>query len=427
VVCLTVIVISVACGKKGPPLPPLARMPAPVPKLEVGRVGDAVYLWFTVPAANTSGKSPADLSAIELYAVTASRPPVSTRLTDAAVRVGTYPVRPVLPVPPPAEAGSPTPPLPARPPGFDQGAAAVLRETLTGDLKRPTVLPNVPRRPAEAPTHDVEAETESIGPLVAPTTFNPLRRYYFVVPISSRGRPGSPSPLASVPLDEGSSAPSAPEVTYTEAGYMVKWTAPPDARTAVVEAGDPGALPAKPIVPGPVATGYLVFDVPGSARPEDPFAIELPKALNSAQAATEYSVAGPVRYGTERCFVVRSSDTIDGTVVAGAASPPGCVTPVDTFPPAAPKNLAAIAAASSINLIWDANTESDLAGYIVLRGDAPGDTLQALTPTPIRETTFADRTVTPGRRYVYAVVAVDAATPQNVSGRSNRVEETARQ
>ena len=31
-----------------------------------------------------------------------------------------------------------------------------------------------------------------------------------------------------------------------------------------------------------------------------------------------------------------------------------------------------------------------------------------------------------GKRYVYAVVALDNATPQNVSGESNRVEETAR-
>jgi hypothetical protein len=29
-------------------------------------------------------------------------------------------------------------------------------------------------------------------------------------------------------------------------------------------------------------------------------------------------------------------------------------------------------------------------------------------------------------RYVYAIVAVDSATPQNVSVESNRVEETAR-
>ena len=69
----------------------------------------------------------------------------------------------------------------------------------------------------------------------------------------------------------------------------------------------------------------------------------------------------------------------------------------------------------AINLIWDANTEADLGGYLVLRGEAPGDTLQPLTPQPIRETRYRDTAVKPGVRYVYAIVAVDRATPPNRS------------
>ncbi len=112
--------------------------------------------------------------------------------------------------------------------------------------------------------------------------------------------------------------------------------------------------------------------------------------------------------------------------VESAASPPACITPRDTFPPAAPRNLAAVGAEGAVNLIWEPNDEPDLAGYIVLRGEAPGSKLEAITMTPIRETTFRDATTRPGARYVYAVVAVDTATPQNVSVESNRVEETAR-
>jgi hypothetical protein len=85
-----------------------------------------------------------------------------------------------------------------------------------------------------------------------------------------------------------------------------------------------------------------------------------------------------------------------------------------------------VASEGAVSLIWEANTEPDLAGYIVLRGNAPGDTLAPLTPAPIKETTFRDATAKTGLRYVYAVVAVDSATPQNVSAQSNRVEETAR-
>jgi hypothetical protein len=134
-----------------------------------------------------------------------------------------------------------------------------------------------------------------------------------------------------------------------------------------------------------------------------------------------------VTFGIERCFYIRPVDVIFGMSVQGPASPESCVTPVDTFPPQTPRALAAIAGAGVINLIWDANTEADLAGYIVLRGEAPGDKLLPLTPAPIRETTFRDTAVQTGVRYVYAVIAVDNAVPPNQSPQSARTEETARQ
>jgi len=134
-----------------------------------------------------------------------------------------------------------------------------------------------------------------------------------------------------------------------------------------------------------------------------------------------------VVFGVERCFFVRPVDDVFGVPVQGTSSPPTCVTPVDTFAPAAPTSLAAIAGAGVISLIWEPNTETDLAGYLVLRGEAPGDTLQALTPLPIVATSYRDTDVRPGVRYVYALVAVDGADVPNMSIQSNRAEETARQ
>jgi hypothetical protein len=86
-----------------------------------------------------------------------------------------------------------------------------------------------------------------------------------------------------------------------------------------------------------------------------------------------------------------------------------------------------VAGEGAISLIWEPRDELDLGGYLVLRGE-PGDaTLQPLTPAPIPEASFRDTTVVPGRRYVYAVVAVDDRLPLgNVSAPSPRVEETAR-
>ena len=116
-----------------------------------------------------------------------------------------------------------------------------------------------------------------------------------------------------------------------------------------------------------------------------------------------------------------------GTAVESEPSPAACVSPTDTFPPKAPTSLAAVASEGAISLIWDANTETDLAGYVVLRGSASGATMSPLMTAPIKETTYPRHDgAGPGVRYVYAVVAVDTATPQNVSAQSNRVEETAR-
>jgi hypothetical protein len=131
--------------------------------------------------------------------------------------------------------------------------------------------------------------------------------------------------------------------------------------------------------------------------------------------------------GVEHCYALRTVATTGTLIVESALSPSACVKTRDVFAPAAPKNLAAVASEGAINLIWEANTEGDLAGYMVLRAPAvEGGKLVPITPAPIKETTFRDTKVRAGVRYAYVVVAVDTATPQNVSAQSNRVEETAR-
>ncbi len=169
----------------------------------------------------------------------------------------------------------------------------------------------------------------------------------------------------------------------------------------------------------PAALSTEAAPVPGT--------VTIPKPLTPQPIDKSEFVIRNVTFGVQRCFYVRPVDMIFGMSVQGPASPRSCVNPVDTFAPQAPQSLAAIAGSGVINLIWDANTEIDLAGYIVLRGEAPGDRLLPLTPAPIRETTYRDTTVQAGVRYVYAVIAVDNAVPPNRSPESARTEETARQ
>jgi hypothetical protein len=443
---LLLIVAAVGCGKKGPPLAPFSRVPALITAVAPQRVGDDVYLTFTVPSANADGQKPATIGAVEVYAVTSATPPADERQREVATLVATVPVRPILPEPPVPANGSAPPPLPVLP-GVDQGAEVTVRETLTPAARTAVELPvDEPARTAAT----VES-LEPIGPLVAPAPTQLARRHYFAVAVSSRGRGSIPSTPVSVPLEPASSAPGAPKISYTASEMTIVWPPSADARTATVP-GPPAAKPtaganatpsnitpsgpqllnAKSLGFNTVATTYHLYDVtplPNAVDqpPPDPYAITVPKPVTPSPLSTTEHVLKGVTFGVERCFEVRPVDQIFGVTVIGAASPRTCITPQDTFPPAAPRSLQAIAGSGVINLIWDANAEADLAGYIVLRGEAPGDTLQAITPAPVSGTTYRDETVRPGTRYVYAVVAVDRAMPQNVSPQSERAEETARQ
>lgn len=74
--------------------------------------------------------------------------------------------------------------------------------------------------------------------------------------------------------------------------------------------------------------------------------------------------------------------------------------------PKAPTGLIATSTGSTINLSWDANTESDLAGYLVLRATDPDGEWNTIARN-IVGTTFIDNTVSSGQSYAYKIVAVD--------------------
>ena len=444
ILLLALIAASAACGKKGPPMAPFSRLPGLITSVTPQRVGDDVYLTFTVPSTNADGQKPATIGAIEMYAVTSEIAPANEKQRALATLIATVPVRPILPEPPVPANGSAPPSIPL-PPGVDQGAAVSVKETLTAEARTAIALP-VEKPPRV--TANLDAEDEHIAPLVAPAPTELPRRHYFAVAVSPGGRKSIPSTPVSMPLESGSSAPGEPKVTHTAADVTMTWAPPPNARTStfllpptVKPAVGANATPSNITPPRPpltakslgfnsVATAYNIYDVtppPAETPPPDAFAIAPPKPLNPQPLTeTEFVIKG-VAFGVERCFEVRPVDQVFGATMIGPASPTACVTPKDTFPPAAPRSLQAIAGPGVINLIWDANSEADLAGYIVLRGEAPGDTLLAITPEPVTATTFRDENVRAGTRYVYVVVAVDRATPQNVSPQSNRAEETARQ
>ena len=122
--------------------------------------------------------------------------------------------------------------------------------------------------------------------------------------------------------------------------------------------------------------------------------------------------------------------TIDGQTVelAGPLSEPIRIEAIDTFPPAIPTGLAAVATAAnsstgpSIDLSWIPVTEADLSGYAVYRREGDGSWSRISPLQPVVGPGFHDPNVQPGHAYRYAVTAIDQLGHD--SARSEEAEET---
>jgi len=414
----TAFALLAGCGHKGPPLAPLHLVPAAPKEVLLSRAGADARLRFVLPPDNANGPGPSVLDRVEIYAVTVlpgASPPPNRELMTPKFRVGSIDVKP-----PPVEEEEQPPPAPAKPdPRPSAGEKATFVETLTDEKLKPVTI-EVKGDPKAATAGAVGLITAAVGKTRVPVPLLGLAahvdpvvaaaavlvtgaaaagaaippypvRVYAIRGLTKNGRPGPPAPRLELPIVAPPAPPAAPATTVTETAVTLGWKA----------------------AEGTPAPSFNVYARDGISP------------LNGAPvAATQYERAG-VTFGKEECFEVRSVLRV-GTIDLESEPVPVCVTPRDTFPPAEPKGLSVVAGDGTMKLSWDANAEPDLAGYLVLRGEAPSETLQPLASAPLSGTSFEDKTVKPGVRYVYAIAAVDKATPPNTSKPSPRVEETAR-
>ncbi len=124
------------------------------------------------------------------------------------------------------------------------------------------------------------------------------------------------------------------------------------------------------------------------------------------------------RYGVLYEYSVQAILKSGGADAESEISSPVQITPVDRFPPAVPSGLTSLTGPASVELAWDPNTETDLAGYYLYRstGEGPFVRLGDLLEAP----SYSDRDVKAGVRYRYAVSSVDRSG--NESARSGTVE-----
>jgi len=129
------------------------------------------------------------------------------------------------------------------------------------------------------------------------------------------------------------------------------------------------------------------------------------------------------QFGKTYHYRVSAVSTLDGSQAESAPSAAVSVTPRDVFPPPAPTGLTAVNAAGAVDLLWNASSSPDLAGYNVYRSTDGGPferVNKKRVPTPI----FHDTSVEPGHHYQYAITAIDLSG--NESARSKPATVTTR-
>jgi hypothetical protein len=277
--------------------------------------------------------------------------------------------------------------------------------TALGELI-PLNVPTLPGTSAGPPVQvdETGAAIGAVAPATAPGAAAAVppaltvpTRVYVMRGISRSGTPGLPSMRINVPLLSPVGPPTAAIAQMpTEGVTVVEWTPP------VAEAG----------------VSPLSFNVYRQG--------EMTTPVNSGPVREVKTEIRGLEYGKEQCFVVTAVQTHQAVTIESDPSAPACLTPIDKFPPAAPKGLRAVAEDGAVSLVWENSTEADLGGYLVLRGEGDGATLAPITPQPIKDANYRDTGVKPGVRYVYVVVAVDTATPRNTSERSAPEGVTAR-
>jgi hypothetical protein len=413
--------VTAACGKKGPPLAPLLKAPARVTDFEARRVDETVYVQVVIPATNEDGTQPADLDYVEVYAFTGMNAGAVLD-TKYAERIGTIKVQDPM-SPEEQEKWTSRGQTPPARPGEPQGGTVVLTEQLTPAAK--VIIQT------KEPKEKVFVAKRNVGELVTPPLVGPVeepqpKRYYTARGFSHGKVRGATAPRRPIGLGVPPPSPRSPALDYAEQAFALTWQAPAEQRALIQEPATGDVLPAAPKgIPAGVVYAYNVYRTPKPS--ETGTAAALPTLLSRVPLNPKplevlaFEDPGLV-FGEERCYVIRSVES----AVESVATAPVCATPVDHFPPPVPAALTAVASEGGISLIWDGVTASDLAGYVVLRGEVPNGAFVPLFDAPIRETAYRDSTAKPGVRYAYVVVSVDTAAPRNLSAPSNRVEDSAR-
>jgi hypothetical protein len=347
------IVLLAGCGAPGEPVERKAPIPTAIPDLAATQQGDNVILTFTLPKESIEGRELKQPPAIEIFRDFQNNP-----ASLAPTSVPAVPANPTLLVTIPSA-------MVAR---FD-----TRRQIRYEDALKPEDFTQHPDTQAfyivrtRTSPKKVSANSNAAILRVAP----------------------SPEPIADLKAE------------ITHQGVILAWT--PPQKTAVG--------------PAPPIASYRIFrrEVPQAIAPVN--GPQPPRSPNSTVLIGE-SAAPPFRdtqiqFGKTYRYSVRSVAQYPDLQIESPDSPDIEVTPLDTFPPAAPQGLVVVLvpaqgnAPAYLDLSWSINAENDIAGYNIYRSEQEGVTGQKQDPELLRTPAFRDMNVVPGHRYFYTVTAVD--------------------
>ena len=138
-------------------------------------------------------------------------------------------------------------------------------------------------------------------------------------------------------------------------------------------------------------------------------------------STTPETIDATAQFGKPYSYMVQAVAQAGEGQAQSDLSNVAAITPVDTFPPAAPIGLTAVPSTASVELVWERSAEPAVAVYRVYRALAAGP-FQLLAGKE-RLPAYSDRKIESGKIYRYAVSAVK--TNQAESKLSEPVEVTA--
>ncbi len=363
-----------ACGKQGPPLPPLRAVPAPTQDLSVRQRGGQLLLEFTYPTATPGGQALGGISGVEVWeaarpmAAVAAAPNAAKTPEAAAPAEGTQGT-----ATPEATAATAiaAPAVEAGPPALDPREFALAsKKVLTlvaADIEVATlgekVLLMLPIDSAEANAAVRHFQIRTVGPLGDRSEPSNMTR---IVPRTP------PSPPADI------------VATQRASGIDLSWQ------------------------PVEGALGYLLYRRDAAVK-------SYGKPLQTVISPTTTASDATAQLGSSYIYAVTTVSR-RAPLVESAIKSEREVRYADRYPPPPISELVALAEQGQVRLIWTASEAPDLAGYRIYRRE--GGDLRRLNVEPVATTELTDPSVASGRTYIYRVVAVDQAgnesTPQEV-------------